>query len=147
MTAEQRNKQDFAEQFLQGNQKKKVLFITMHRLRKCLHLYIGCETNRGQLVGIKKEYLLIQGNERQGIVEYDARLLGESIFLYLQQLNDLTEEQSRELIKHGLAIGRPNGYTFSNEAFLYLLSLHVDLFGLIPGGYAKNSRTISQEES
>jgi hypothetical protein len=69
-------------------------------------------------------------------------LLGSSVFLYLRRLNELTVEQSKELTQKGLTLGRPNGYTFSNEAFLYLLSLSVDLFGLIGSGYAKNINDI-----
>ncbi len=110
----------------------------MRRLDKCLHFYIGCETNKGQFIGVKNERLLIQPIDEQDITEYDTQLLGSSIFLYLRRLNDLTEEQSKQLIKCGIAIGRPNGYTFSNEGFLYLLSLNVDLFSLINSGYAKN---------
>jgi hypothetical protein len=50
-----------------------------------------------------------------------------------KQLGDLTDEQSKQLIiiKEGLAIGRPHGYTFTSYGILYLLSLSVDLFGLI----------------
>ena len=76
------------------------------------------------------------------IKEYNREVLGTDIFLYLQHLNDLSEDQSKELIKLGLSIGRPNGYIFSNEAFLYLISLHVDLFGLINSGYAKRIQDV-----
>ncbi len=109
----------------------------MRRLDKCIHFYIGCDTNKGKLVGIKQECLLVQAEYEGSITEYSTQILGSSLFLYLQHLNDLTEEQSKELIKRGIAIGRPNGYTFSNEGFLYLISLNVDLFGLIKSGYAK----------
>lgn len=119
----------------------------MHPLEKCLHLYIGCATNQGQLVGVRKEYLLIQANDPPRMVEYDIQLLGSSIFLYLQHLNDLSDEQSRELVKKGIAIGRPNGYPFSNAGFLYLLALHVDLFGLISSGYAKNINSILRQDT
>ena len=110
----------------------------MQRLQKCLHFYIGCQTNLGQLIGVRQNFLFTQSKIEQAIAEYDLQLLGKTIFLYLQRLDDLNEEQSKELIKRGIAIGRPHGYTFSNEGFLYLLSLHVDLFGLISSGYAKN---------
>lgn len=109
----------------------------MTRLDKYIHFYIGCDTNLGKLVGVKNACLLIQAEGEQGITEYDTQLLGDSIFLYLRKLNDLSEEQSRELIRRGVAIGRPNGYTFSNEGFFYLISLNVDLFGLISSGYAR----------
>ncbi|HET7896224.1 MAG TPA: hypothetical protein VFL47_01095 [Flavisolibacter sp.] len=101
-------------------------------------MYIGCQTNLGQLVGVRKNVLFVQPKNEQAIAEYESQLLGSQIFLCLQRLDDLNEEQSKELIKRGVAIGRPHGYTFSNEGFLYLLSLYVDLFGLISSGYAKN---------
>ena len=109
----------------------------MKRLEKYVHFYIGCNTNKGKLVGVKPDCLLIQVEGEQDITEYDIELLGNSVFLYLQKLNDLSEAQSKELIKRGIALGRPNGYTFSNEGFYYLVSLNVDLFGLINSGYAK----------
>lgn len=108
----------------------------MTRLEKCIHFYIGCDTNKGKLVGVKQAHLLVQAEG--SIMEYGVQVLGISLFLYLQHLNDLSEAESKELIHRGIAIGRPNGYTFSNEGFFYLISLHVDLFGLIKSGYAKN---------
>lgn len=107
----------------------------MTRLEKCIHFYIGCDTNRGKLVGVRQDWLLILEGDR--LIECNLQDLGSSLFLHLQLLNEITEDQSRELIKRGIAIGRPNGYTFSNEGFLYLISLHVDLFGLINAGYSK----------
>ena len=111
------------------------------RLYNCIHMYIGCETNAGKLIGIRNQDLLIQARDEPGLTEHNMQLLGNTVFLYLRQLGDLTEGESKELIKKGLAIGRPNGYTFSNDAFLYLTSLNVDLFGLIEAGYARNIRT------
>ena len=108
----------------------------MTRLEKYIHFYIGCDTNKGKLVGVKNISLIIKGEE--GIAEYNIEDLGNSLFLHLQHLNQLSEAESKELINRGIAIGRPNGYTFSNEGFYYLISLHVDLFGLINSGYARN---------
>lgn len=113
----------------------------MSRLEKCLPLYIGCETNKGKLVGIVKDSLFIQNGE-DSIAEYSKHSIGQTIFLHLQKLSDITDEQSQELNKKGFNIGRPSGYTFSNEAFLFLLSLHVDLFGLISSGMAKDLKII-----
>jgi hypothetical protein len=96
---------------------KRLLFLFMTRLDKCVHFYIGCNTNKGKLVGVKKESLLIQAEAEESIIEYFTQVLGSSLFLYLQHLNDVTEAQSKELIKKGIAIGRLNGYTFSNEGF------------------------------
>ena len=113
----------------------------MSRLDKCLPLYIGCETNKGKLVGVVNDSMFIQ-NAEQTMNEFNKQLLGQSVFLYLKKLSDITDQQSQELNKKGFNIGRPSGYTFSNEAFLYLLSLHVDLFGLISSGLAKDIRTV-----
>jgi hypothetical protein len=113
----------------------------MTRLEKYIHFYIGCNTNKGKLIGMKEKCIIIQSEE--SIEEYDINVLGNILFLHLQNLNELSEAQSKELINRGIAIGRPNGYTFSNEGFFYLISLHVDLFGLIKSGYAVNIHEVS----
>jgi len=118
----------------------------MTRLEKCVHFYIGCDTNKGKLIGVKQRCLLIQA-EGGNIAEYSIQALGSNLFLHLRQLNDLSEGQSNELINKGIVIGRPNGYTFSNEGFLYLVSLNVDLFGLINSGYAMHIKDDSPESS
>ena len=103
-----------------------------------IQLYIGSETNKGVLIGVVNDILFIQLKRKQEIVEYSKEELGTTIFLYLRKIGDLTQQQSDELISKGFAIGRPSGYSFSNEAFLYLLSLSVDLFGIINSGFAKD---------
>ncbi|MBA2329753.1 MAG: hypothetical protein H0V91_09050 [Flavisolibacter sp.] len=102
-----------------------------------VHLYLGCNSNMGKFVGINKNVLLIQSRENEN-VEYQKMQLGKELFLYLRKLESLTSNQSKELINQGISIGRPHGYTFSNKGFLYLLSLHVDLFGFIKSGIAKD---------
>ena len=124
---------------------KCVLFYLMTRLEKYINFYIGCDTNKGKLIGVKQKCLIVQGED--GITEYDIEDLGVSLFLHLQQLNQLSEAQSKELINRGIAIGRPNGYTFSNEGFYYLITLNVDLFGMIKCGYAKNIHEVSHKIS
>jgi len=120
---------------------KKILYITvMSRLEKCIPLYIGCETNKGRFVGMVKDSLFIQNGEHT-TSEFSKQLLGQTVFLHLKRLSDITDQQSQELNRKGFNIGRPSGYTFSNDAFLYLLSLHVDLFGLINAGMAKDLKT------
>lgn len=114
----------------------------MTDLRKYLHLYIGCKTNKGIFSGIRKDILFIQ-SEQELIEEYNIKEVGSALFLYLRQLGDLTTEQSKQLIETGVVIGRPYGYTFSNKAFLYLLSLSVDIFGFIIAGYAKDIKTLA----
>ena len=118
--------------------RKMMYFEWMDRLDRCLPLYIGCETNKGQLVGIIGDRLFIQAPGKEPIVEYHKQVLGKSLFLYLQKIGDIADHQSNELIEKGFSIGRPSGYSFSNEAFLYLLGLQVDLFGMIKSGIAKD---------
>jgi len=107
----------------------------MELLHECLHFYLGCDTNKGKFIGIRMKTLWIEPGEKD-IEEYDISHVGKSLFLHLRQLSDLTEDQSKQLNKEGFSIGRPSGYAFSNHAFLYLLSLRVDLFGLISAGFA-----------
>jgi hypothetical protein len=109
---------------------------------KCIQLYIGCETNKGQFIGMISDRLFIRESEKQSIEEYHNQVLGKSLFLYLRRIGDITAQQSEELIEKGFSIGRPSGYSFSNEAFLYLLSLYVDLFGLINSGIAKDVKKL-----
>src|SRR5688572_25711576 len=118
----------------------------MDQLNKYLHLYLGCNTNKGTLIGIRKHMLFTETWGEQ-IHEYDIRNVGKTVFLYLRQLSDLTEEQSQQLNKKGLAIGRPYGYTFTNHGFIYLLSISVDLFGLINSGFAIDVKSITKEEN
>jgi len=117
----------------------------MGRPKNCIHLYIGCETNQGQFIGMINESLFIREAEEQSIVEYPKQALGKNLFLYLRRIGDITEQQSMELIEKGFSIGRPNGYSFSNEAFLYLINLSVDLFGIINSGMAKDINTLDRK--
>jgi len=114
----------------------------MDRL-KCIPFYVGCQTNKGQLIGTSNESLLIRpGNSQATVENYQKQDVGTVVVLYLRKLSDLTPEESVELITNGLNIGRPKGYSFSPEAFLFLLTLHVDLFGLIQHGFAKDLNAI-----
>ena len=105
-----------------------------------LGLYIGCQTSEGKLIGINQNSVYIESHE--GLVkEHEISKLGVSFKLFLKKLNSLSAEESNLLIKKGFSIGRPNGYSFSPEAILYLSSLGVDLFGLIESGNAEEIRT------
>lgn len=53
------------------------------------------------------------------------------IQLFLRKISSLNIEESAELNRSGLNIGRPRGYSFLPNAILYLLSLRIDLFNLI----------------
>lgn len=110
---------------------------------RCIAFYIGCETNKGRLIGISNGSLLIQSkNDNRTVENYEIQDVGTGVLLYLRNLNNLTHEESVELINKGFNIGRPKGYSFSPEAFLYLVKLHVDLFGLIQCGFAKDMKSI-----
>ena len=113
----------------------------MYQLNKYLHLYIGCQTNKGRLIGIKNNLLFIESTNGKIIENFDIQTVGSDLFLFLKQLSDLTNEESNILIEEGFNIGRPKGYSFSPEAFLFLLASHVDLFGLIRSGYAKELKS------
>ncbi len=119
-----------------------ILLIIMKSYYQSLFLYVGCDTNKGKFIGIINNTLLIYTNEKQ-VEEHDIALLGDTIFLHLRFLADLTAEESEELNTKGFSIGRPNGYSFSNYGFLYLLTLSVDLFGLITSGIAKDIKLLA----
>jgi hypothetical protein len=109
----------------------------------CIPFYVGCQTNKGQLIGVSNESLLIRTTHNDPAVEkYEMSKLGTVVVLHLKKLSDLTHEESVQLINNGFNIGRPRGYSFSPEAFLFLVKLHVDLFGLIQHGFAKDLKSI-----
>ncbi len=100
-----------------------------------LPFYIGCQSSLGRLMGLRSPMVFTEsehGDQR----EHNFLADGFQIKLLLRRLNSLSDDQSRQLIAKGFSIGRPKGYSFSPEAFLYLLSLQVDLFGLIDSGLA-----------
>jgi len=95
---------------------------------------------------MSNESLLIQPKDSQAEIEnHKIKDLGTGVVLYLRKLSHLTHEESVDLIKNGFNIGRPKGYSFSPEAFLFLITLHVDLFGLIRHGFAKDLKSIGND--
>lgn len=100
-----------------------------------LPFYLGCRSNQGKILGINENWIFIQLTGGK-IIESDINSADLIIKPFLKNLNSLSNDQSSELIKRGMNIGRPKGYSFSPEAFLYLLTLHVDIFGLIESGLA-----------
>ncbi|MEP6583717.1 MAG: hypothetical protein ABJA90_05610 [Ginsengibacter sp.] len=94
-----------------------------------LHLYLGCNSNLGKLIGINEKSYFIQ-KEDEEIIErtfFDK----PGIKLLLRKISDLNGAESAILNDKGLSIGRPKGFSFSPEAMLYLLDLRIDLFNLI----------------
>jgi hypothetical protein len=106
-----------------------------------LPYYLGCDTTLGRLTGLCPGIVFTQ-SEKGDILEHDSLTKGFQIKLILRKLNSLSDDQSRQLIAKGFSIGRPKGYSFSPEAFLYLFSLQVDLFGLIDSGLAIDISTM-----
>lgn len=100
-----------------------------------MNLYLGCETELGKLTGINETSYFIQP-KGGSLIE---RSLKDTSYvkLILRKISSLTKEESAILNEKGLNIGRPRGYSFSPEAILYLLSLHIDLFNLISQNKAK----------
>ena len=104
------------------------------KMNEYLHLYLGCGTNFGKLIGVHVNSCVIQKDtgevfEKSFSDEHPLKLL-------LRKISDLTGEESETLNKKGLNIGRPRGYSFSPEAILYLLNLRIDIFNLIAAGLA-----------
>lgn len=111
---------------------------------KYLKFYLGCQTNKGQLTGITGDSLFIKV-ANSSTENYKLDSVGVDIFLYLRRLGSLSDQERSELITKGFNIGRPSGYSFSLNAFLFLVDLNVDLFGLIETGLAKDVHTVYPE--
>ncbi len=104
------------------------------KIDKYLPLYLGCNTNLGKLTSVNENSYTIR-TENEEIIER-AFIDEPMVKLYLRKISDLNSEESAELNKHGLNIGRPKGYSFTPDAILYLLGLRIDLFNLIAEGLA-----------
>ena len=102
------------------------------KINDYIHLYLGCNTNEGKLVGIYQTTYLIQ-KENGEIIAINK---SESIKPILRKLRDLNSNESEELNRKGISIGQRKGYNFTPEAIHYLLSLKIDIFNLIGEGLA-----------
>jgi len=107
----------------------------LRKIGDYLPLYLGCETNTGKLIGVCHHIVYTQ-MENGDIAEYNITGTEFPVKLFLRKLSDITAAERTELIAMGISIGRPSGYSFSPDAFLFLLSLRVDVFGLIDSGLA-----------
>ena len=105
------------------------------KIENYLHLYLGCDTNYGRLVGINGStcFLLSQNGE---INQEDLNNGNQSIKPILRKFSDLSIIESTELNNRGISIGQRKGYSFTPDAVVYLLNLHIDLFNLIAHGLA-----------
>jgi hypothetical protein len=108
------------------------------QVSRYLPFYLGCETDNGRLIGVTQQFVLtvLENGQIKEDREFSTKLI-------LRKLGNISDEESSELIRMGFSIGRPSGYSFSPNAFLYLLSIHVDLFGLITSGLAIDKESVS----
>ena len=115
----------------------------MKKIEDYLHLYLGCEAKvdveneLGQLLAIVLSERIQLGigfgfNNRAIRLHYS-----EEVKLILRPLSDMTDEESKKV---NFPVFNKNGTPLLNmwfpEDFLYLLSKHFDLFGLIDAGLA-----------
>jgi hypothetical protein len=105
------------------------------KIEDYLHLYLGCDTSRGKLVGINGSncFILSQNGE---IKLADLNDESESVKPILRRFSDMSNNESTELNKRGISIGQRKGFSFTPEAVLYLLKLRIDIFNLIAEGLA-----------
>ena len=105
------------------------------KIEHYLHLYLGCDTNNGKLVGINGGTCFILSGKGE-IMQQDLYEKHDSIKPLLRKFSDISPDESSELNKRGISIGQRKGYSFTPDALLYLLSLRIDLFNLIGEGLA-----------
>jgi hypothetical protein len=105
------------------------------KIAQYLPFYLGCNSNKGKITGINQNCISVQSAENN-IIEYDIDNADFIIKPYLRNLHSLTKDESTQLINKGMNIGRPKGYSFHPDAFLYLLTMRIDIFGLIESGLA-----------
>ncbi|MEP6951706.1 MAG: hypothetical protein ABI863_20610 [Ginsengibacter sp.] len=105
------------------------------KIKDYLHLYLGCDTNNGKLVGINETtcFILLENGETK---YEDLNNNNQLIKPILRKFSDMSINESTELNKRGISIGQRKGYSFTPDAILYLLTLRIDLFNLIAEGLA-----------
>ncbi len=84
------------------------------------------------MVGINQTAYSIQNGNGE-IISINK---SESIKLILRKMKNMISTESAELNSKGISIGQRKGYSFTPEAFYYLLSLRIDVFNLIEEGLA-----------
>ncbi len=124
----------------------------MKELKNYLHLYLGCRVLRPDM----KTVLTISGISGS-VIHFLEEGKGEtygSVSLakpILRKLSSITEEEYIFCKKKGWADGAANKFSYTSaisvyepDEFLYLLSLHIDLFNLIPESLAIDASTLKQ---
>lgn len=120
------------------------------KIEDYLHLYLGCEAERTWYYSSEpntvhsKRTVIVDG----GLIENPIGTSSPNIDLefdlkpILHPLSDMTEEEGKEYVALGFGgmIDQRGGkliyQTFTPPCFLWLLSKHFDLFGLIDSGLA-----------
>jgi hypothetical protein len=129
-------------------------------LKDYLHLYLGCECHRmgevdendkptvSTLTGISYDdtqriwWAYFENNE-------SGYSVVEDVFPILRPLSDMAEEEKKHLLwdndtQEILAHFKNNDAGMTRNEFLFLLSKHFDLFGLIDGGLAIDKTSLQQ---
>lgn len=108
----------------------------MKNIKDYLHLYLGCEY-RYFMNGVTKT----GSRKNKGVITYAAlshimaRIEQEyNIKPILRPLSDMTEEERKKCERK--VFNGDARFFYTTEAFLFLLSKHFDLFGLIDAGLA-----------
>ena len=105
------------------------------KIEDYLHLYLGCDTSRGKLVGINGSTCFIRSPNGE-ISLADLNDKSKCIKPILRKFGDMSINESTELNKRGISIGQRKGFSFTPDAVIYLLNLRIDIFNLISEGLA-----------
>lgn len=105
-------------------------------IRDYLHLYLGCQVVLNDdmiwiLSGVHKEYAVLDGGV-YGVIKVTDYGTVKPV---LRTTKSVTQEEWNAAPKSSLHIG-VDGIFYSTELFKHLLSLNIDLFGLIENGLA-----------
>jgi hypothetical protein len=140
----------------------------MKELKDFIHLYLGCEcvigdSNVKETIQAVSEYSICTGSNKHGV---DSWYKIPSVKPILRPLSDMTEEEKvtlfdleisnyseykSKLIAVDLWIQRWQRYPSTEfgkwfpKTFLFLLSKHFDIFGLIESGLAIDSKTLKEK--
>jgi len=113
-------------------------------LKDYLHLYLGCAVHDLFDDDTKVLYSVCYGENicylksKNGVIH--KRKI-EEIEISLRPLSDMTEEEKGNVCGTDWTY-TDGGWEYTPETFLFLLSKHFDLFGLIDGGLAIDKTTL-----
>ena len=82
------------------------------KIEDYLHLYLGCDTNLGKLVGINGSIcFMLSPNGEINLADLSEQ--SKSIKPILRTFGDLNNNESTELNKRGISIGQRKGFSFT----------------------------------